>query len=33
MARLPARLAIRFDAGLTFRGMDYIIALGQKPVE
>ena len=31
LARVLARLAIQFDPEVTFRGMDYIIADGQKP--
>jgi hypothetical protein len=31
MARLPARFALRFDAGSVYRGLDYVLATAVKP--
>ena len=32
LARLPARLALRFDAASVYRGLDYVLATARKPV-
>jgi hypothetical protein len=31
MARLPARLALRFEATSVYRGLDYVLASAVKP--
>jgi hypothetical protein len=31
MARLPARLALRFEATSVYRGLDYVLAQATKP--
>jgi hypothetical protein len=31
MARLPAKLALRFEATSVYRGLDYVLASARKP--